>query len=131
METRFLGSRKAKLWTYLFLALLLIIGILVANLALVNPEAAREGVDFVAGLPNWAFPVIAFAVGSFFYWIGLKVETDWPEFFGAFLIAGALAAAELMLGWKHFELGGIVVLPYVFPVALFVVLLIVGMVKSK
>jgi hypothetical protein len=131
METRFLGSRKAKLWTFMFLGLLLVVGILVANYVLVDPDGARRKVDFIAGLPSWAFPLIGFGVGALFYWVGLKVETDWPEFLGALLIAASFAAVQWMIGWEHFELGGLTVIPYILPVFLFLVLLIISMVKSR
>jgi uncharacterized integral membrane protein len=131
METQFLGKRKAKLWTYLFLAVLLIVVILVVNLALVDPEAMHTGVHFVAGLPSWAFPLIGIGVGAFLFWIGLKVETDWPELFGAVLIAGGVAAGELMIGWDRFALGGLAFIPYAIPVAVFLILLIIAVAKSK
>ncbi len=131
MERRFLGSRKAKLWTFLFLGILLVGGILIANFALVNPDAARAGADTIAGLPSWAFPIISFVIGALIYWIGLKVETDWPELLGALLIAGSVAAAQILIGWQHFELGGLAVIPYVLPVAVFIILVIISMVKSR
>ena len=131
MERRFMGSRKAKMWTYLIFGIVIIIGVLIANFAFDNPELARNGVDAFLGLPNWAFPSIVFVVGAFIFWLGLKMETDWPEFFGAFLIGSAIVAAEIMLGWEKFQLGGITVIPYILPPLVFLVLIIVGMVKSK
>jgi hypothetical protein len=131
METQFLGSRKAKLWTYLILGLLLVVTLLIVNFALVNPDAAQRGFDAVLGLPAWAFPAVAGAVGLVLYWVGLKIETDWPELLGAVLIAGSVAAAQVMLGWNHFELGGIALVPYVIPIVLFLVLLVIAMAKSR
>lgn len=131
VEKEYLGKKRAKIWTYVFLGVLLIVAIVVANFALTNPETAREGAKSFLGLPRWAFPAIVAAVGAFLYWIGLKVETDRPEAIGAMMIAGSLAAAEVMIGWNKFAVGGLVVIPYILPIALLVVLLIVGIVKSK
>lgn len=131
MERRFLGSRKAKIWTYLILGIVIIVGVLIANFAIDNPELARNGVDAFLGLPNWAFPAILFVVGAFIFWLGLKMETDWPEFIGSFLIGSSVLTAEVMLGWEKFQLGGITVIPYILPPLVFLVLIIVGMVKSK
>ena len=75
------------------------------------------------------FATIGFALGALIYWLGLKVETDWPEAIGAFLISGSVAALELILGWRHFELG-LVVVPYIIPLVVFVGLLMYGMKKS-
>lgn len=131
MEKRFLGSSKAKLWTYLVIFALLIVGALVINFAIVNPELAEDGVSKFLGLPGWAFPVIGAALGALIYWLGLKVETDWPEFIGALLISGAILTAEIMVGWEKFELGGIAAIPFIIPPVVLVVLFGVGMVKSK
>ena len=57
------------------------------------------------------------------------VETDWPGAVGAFLVSAAVAAGEFMIGWRHFEFG-IVVLPYVLPILVFVILLMFGMRRS-
>jgi hypothetical protein len=65
------------------------------------------------------------------FWLGLKVETDWPEAFGALLVAGAVAMGEFLLGWKRFELGGLFVVPYVIPLAIFLALLGYSMMKSR
>lgn len=130
-ETEYMGGRKGKVWTYLILLAVLVVGVIVANFALSNPELAKQGVKSIAGLPSWAFAVIAFVAGVGIFWLGLKIETDWPEAVGAFLIAGSIAAGEMLIGWDRFALGGLKVLPYVFPVAVFLILLMVGMVKSK
>lgn len=131
VEREYMGGSKAKLWTYLILFGVLMVGVVVANFALSNPEMAQNGVDKFLGMPSWAFPLIATAVGSLVYWLGLKVETDWPEALGATMIAGSIAAGEVMIGWNKFMLGGLGVLPYVFPAVVFLVLLGYGMVKSK
>jgi len=131
VEREFMGGKRSKIWTYLILFGVLIVGVLIANFALSNPELARNGVDKFLGLPGWAFPIIIGFVGAVVYWLGLKVETDWPEALGAFLIAGAVAAGEIMIGWNKFQLGGLTVLPYIIPAAVFLVLLGFGMTRSR
>jgi len=128
-EPAYMGRSRAKIWTYLILAVVLVIGAVIANAAFSNPELARNGVKTFLGLPSWALAAIIGVVGAGIYWMGLKVETDWPEFLGAFLIAGSVAAAEFILGWTQFELG-LVVLPYIIPIAVFVILLMIGIKKS-
>jgi hypothetical protein len=129
IEKEFGGKKRASVWTYLILAVLLIAGAVVVNLVVKNPETARETVNRVIGLPHWALATIALVVGAFIYWIGLKVETDWPEYIGAFIIAGAVTAFEFIIGWEKLEFG-LVVIPYVIPLLVFVVLIIVAMKKS-
>ncbi len=130
-EREFMGRKKAKLWTYLIFGTVLALGILLANFAVVNPALARRGVDYVLGLPAGAFPVIAGVVGALIYVLGLKIETDWPEALGALLIAGAVAWGEFLIGWDRFVVGGLAVTPYVIPLLTFLVLLMVGMLKSR
>lgn len=126
-----MGGNKAKMWTYLILAVVLILGIVVANFALSNPELARNGMDAFMGMPPWAFPLIVVVVGLLIYWMGLKLETDWPEGLGALLIAGALAWGEIMLGWEKFQLGGMVVVPYVIPLVVFLGLMGYSIARSR
>jgi hypothetical protein len=130
-ETEYLGGRKAKIWTYLIFAVLLVAMAIVANVAIKDPDVLTSGVQAFLGLPRWAFPVIAGALGLVIYWFGLRIETDWPEALGAFLVAGAVAAAQFMLGWDRFAIGGLAVIPYAIPVLVFVILLMVGIVKSR
>jgi hypothetical protein len=129
IEKEFAGKKRASVWTYLILAVLLLIGAVVANLVIKNPEAAKRVTESIAGLPAWGLALIVLALGMFIYWIGLKVETDWPEFMGAFLIAGAITWLELIIGWDRMSLG-LVVLPYAIPILVFVVLIIVAMKRS-
>lgn len=129
-EREFMGGRKSKMWTYLILMLLLVIGALVFNLVFNDPTMAKNGIRTFLGLPGWALAAVTFVVGALVFWLGLKVETDWPEAIGAFMIAASVAAFEVIIGWKRFDVGGVFVLPYILPIAVFVVLLMVGMKKS-
>lgn len=131
MEKEYMGSGRAKMWTYLILALVLVLGTVVANFALTSPETAREGVDAFVGLPPYAFPSIAIGVGSLIFLVGLRLETDWPEGIGALLVSGGVAGGEILLGWENFELGGLVVVPYVIPVAIFLVMMGYSIARSR
>ena len=124
-----MGGQKSKMWTYLILMVVLITIVIVINVVWKNPEAAREGFKSFFGLPSWALATVTFLVGAIVFWLGLKIETDWPEAFGAFLIAASVAWFELIAGWSKFELG-LVVVPYVIPLAVFALLLMYGMKKS-
>ena len=128
-EREFLGGRKAKMWTYLILMVMLIVIVLAINMVWKNPTAMKEGFRTFIGLPSWALASIAFVVGVLIFWGGLKVETDWPEAIGAFLISASVAGFELIVGWSRFEIG-LVVIPYLIPLLVFVVLLMVGIRKS-
>jgi hypothetical protein len=130
-ENEYLGGKKAKLWTYIILLAVLIAGVLVVNFALKNPELAETGIESFLGLPSWVFPIITAVIGILVFWLGLKIESDWPEALGALLIAGSVAAGEIMIGWNTFALGGLVVVPYVIPVLTFLILLAIGMNKSR
>jgi hypothetical protein len=121
-EREFLGKHKDKLWTYLILMVLLLVIVIVLNFVWKDPDTARDGVKHFFGLPGWALGTITFLVGAIIYWLGLKVETDWPEALGAMLIAGSVVAFEFMIGWSKFELG-LVVVPYIIPILVFVILL--------
>jgi hypothetical protein len=131
LEREFMGGKRSKIWTYLILFGVLIVGVLVANFALSNPDLAKNGVDKFLGLPGFAFPIIIGLVGFVVYWLGLKVETDWPEALGALMIAGSVAAGEIMIGWNKFQLGGMTVVPYIIPAVVFLVLLGFGMTRSR
>jgi len=58
VETEYMGGRKAKLWTYMILMAVLVIGAVIANFAVKNPELAEKGVESFMGLPRWAFPTL-------------------------------------------------------------------------
>ncbi len=129
-EKEFLGGRKGKMWTYLIFLGVLIVGALVANLVFSNPTVAKDGVKTFFGLPSWALALVAFIVGASIFWVGLKLETDWPEALGAFLVAGSVVAGEVLIGWERFNVGGMFVVPYLLPIAVFLVMLMYGMKKS-
>ena len=131
MEKEYMGGGRAKLWTYFIGAIAVLVIALVANFALSNPETAKHGVKSFLGMPGWAFPIVTGVIGVLVYWMGLKIETDWPEAIGAFLIAGSVCTAEIMIGWKKFALGGMAVVPYIIPFVVFLLLLMYGMTKSK
>jgi len=130
-EREFMGRKKAKLWTYLIFGTLLVLGVLLANFALMNPDLTRRSVDSFLGLPSWAFPVIAGVAGVLIYMLGLRIETDWPEALGALLIAGSVAWAEFLIGWDRFVVAGLAVTPYAIPLLTFLGLLMMGIVKSR
>jgi hypothetical protein len=130
-EREFMGRKKAKLWTYLIFGTLLVLGVLLANFALVNPDLTRRSVDSFLGLPSWTFPVIAGVAGVLIYMLGLRIETDWPEALGALLIAGSVAWAEFLIGWDRFVVAGLAVTPYAIPLLTFLGLLMMGIVKSR
>ena len=129
-EREFMGGGRSKMWTYLILMVLLVAIALVINLVWKNPDAARNGVKTFLGLPAWALATVAFVVGALIFWFGLKIETDWPEAIGAFIISGSVAAFEIIVGWNKFAFGGIVVIPYLLPLVVFVLLLMYGLRKS-
>lgn len=129
VEREYMGRGRSRIWTYLILMVVLIGVVVAVNLVWKSPDTAREGVKSFLGLPGWSLATIAFLAGAIIFWLGLRMETDWPEALGAFLIAGSAAAAEIVVGWEKFELG-LVVVPYLIPIAIFVLLLMYGMKKS-
>lgn len=131
IEKEFLGGKKSKMQTYLIFGVLLVLAVVIGNLAFNNPDAAKNGVSTFLGLPGWAFPVIMLVIGAVVFWLGTKLETDWPEAIGALLIAAAVFIGEIMVGWDTFAPAGIFVLPYIIPIAVFFILLFYGLQKSK
>jgi len=129
-EREFMGGQKSKMWTYLILMGLLIAIVVVINVVWKNPTGAKEGFKSFLGMPSWALATVCFVAGAIIFWVGLKIETDWPEAIGAFLISASVVAFELMLGWSKLELGGLFVVPYLIPLFVFVLLLMYGMKKS-
>lgn len=130
-EHDFLGKHRDKMWTYFILLAFLIGIVVVLNLVWQDPHRASEGMKSFVGLPAWALATVTFIVGALLFTLGLKVEPDWPEAVGAFLIAASAAWFEIIVGWKHFDLGGLFVIPYLIPVVLFLLLLMYGIRNSK
>lgn len=120
-------KQKGKVWTYLIMAMVLVAVVVVVNLVWNNPKGAEEGIKHFMGLPGWALAAITGAVGILIFWGGLHVEPEWPEAFGAILVGGALAAFEIIIGWNRFDLGGIVVIPYLLPLVVVVVMMMYAM----
>ncbi|HEY4180977.1 MAG TPA: hypothetical protein VGM90_29240 [Kofleriaceae bacterium] len=130
VEREFMGKSKSRVWTYLILMVVLIGVALLINVVWLDPGRASAGMHSFIGLPAWALATITFLIGAVIFWLGLKMETDWPEAIGAFLISGAVVWFELIVGWHRVALGGVVVIPYVLPIVVFVGLLIYGMKRS-
>ena len=129
-EREFMGGQKSRMWTYLILMVVLIGLVILFNVAWKDPALMRDGFKHFMGLPAWALATVTFVAGAIIFWIGLKIETDWPEAIGAFLISASVVAFELMLGWNKLQLGGLFVVPYIIPLVVFVLLLMYGMKKS-
>jgi hypothetical protein len=130
VEKEFMGKGRSKVWTYLIFMVLLVIIAVVVNVVWNNPTSAREGMSSFFGLPSYTLALVLFLVGSIIFWLGLKMETDWPEGIGAFMITLAVTWGEFIIGWSRFDLGGIVVLPYLIPILTFALLLIYAMKRS-
>jgi hypothetical protein len=130
VEREFMGKGRSKVWTYLILMVVLVAVVVVINVVWLDPGRASAGMKSFLGLPSWALATITFVVGAIVFWLGLKMETDWPEAIGAFLISASVAWGELIIGWNTLALGGVVVIPYIIPVAVFAGLLMYGMKKS-
>lgn len=124
-----MGGQRSKIWTYLILMAVLVTIVLVINLVWKDPTAASNSFKSFLGLPGWALATVLFLLGAIVFWFGLKIETDWPEAFGAFLIAASVAWFEYIAGWSKFELG-LVVVPYLIPLVVFLLLLMYGLKKS-
>lgn len=130
-EHDFLGEHKDKIWTYLILLFLLIAIVITINFVWKNPASAQHAFHSFLGLPGWALALVLFGGGALVFWLGLKVEPDWPEAIGAFMISGSVAWLELIVGWKRLDLGGLVVIPYLVPVIVFLLLLAYGVRNSR
>jgi hypothetical protein len=129
-ERQFMGGQKSRVWTYLILMVVLVAIVILINVVWKNPETASQTFKGFLGLPGWALATVTFLVGAIVFWLGLKIETDWPEAMGAFLIAASVTWFEYIAGWSKFTLGGLFVVPYVIPLVVFALLLMYGMRKS-
>jgi hypothetical protein len=130
-RARAMNQRRMKSFNYLLFGLLLVVTVLVSNFALVNPEVAERGIAAFLGLPRWAFPTLALTIGMVVFAVGLQSRADWPEALGAFLIAGSVMGAELIFGLDHFAWFGLAAVPYILPFTTFLVLLMIGLAKSR
>ena len=130
-EHDFLGAHRDKVWTYFLLLAVLIAIVVVLNLVWKNPETAHASLHRFFGLPGWALSAVLFLAGALIFWVGLKVEPDWPEAIGAFCMAGSVTWFEVIVGWRHFDVGGLVVLPYLIPVVVFLALLMYAIRNSR
>lgn len=130
VEREFMGKGRSRVWTYLILMILLVGIVVVINLTWKNPDGMRDGVKSFFGLPGWSLATVTFLIGAVVFWLGLKMETDWPEAIGAFLVAAAITWFEYIVGFERFALGGLIVIPYIIPVLAFALLLVYGMKKS-
>jgi hypothetical protein len=119
--------QKSKVWTYIIMAMVLVLVVIIVNVVWNNPARAEQGIKHFLGLPGWALASITAVVGMLVYWGGLHVEPEWPEAFGAAIIGGSVAWFELIVGWKRFDFGGLIVVPYVIPLVAFLLLLAYAM----
>src|SRR5438105_4429270 len=113
-------EHKGKMWTYLIFMAGLVGLVILINVVWKNPVRAQEGLKHFLGLPASVLASIAFLAGAVIFWLGLKIEPDWPEAIGGFLISGAIAWFEIIVGWNKFDFGGLVVIPYLIPLLVFV-----------
>ncbi len=130
MEKEFMGKGRSKVWTYLIFMILLVIAAVIVNVVWNDPTSAREGMSTFFGLPSYTLALVLFLVGAIVFWLGLKMETDWPEGIGAFMITAAVIWGQFIIGWSKFDLGGLVVLPYLIPILVFSTLMIYAMKRS-
>ena len=124
-------EHKDKMWTYLIFMFLFVGIIVLVNVVWKNPSAVGESMKHFLGLPGWLLALVTAAVGALIFWLGLKMEPDWPEAIGAFLIAGAIAWLEWIVGWNKFDVGGLIVIPYLIPIVVFVLLLVYAVRNSR
>ncbi len=130
VEREFMGKGRSKVWTYLIFMVLLIIIAVVVNVVWNDPTGAKNSFGTFFGLPSYTLALVLFLAGTLIFWLGLKMETDWPEGIGAFMVTFAITWGELIIGWSKFDLGGLVVLPYRIPILVFATLMIYAMKRS-
>lgn len=124
-------EHRDKMWTYLIFMFLLVGIVVLVNVVWKNPSAVGESLKHFMGLPGWLLATIMALVGALIFWLGLKMEPDWPEAVGAFLVAGAITWFELIVGWGKFDIGGLVVVPYLIPLVVFVLMLMYAVRNSR
>lgn len=120
-------KQKSKVWTYLIMIMVLVGVVILINVVWNDPHRAENGIKEFFGLPSWALATITFVIGALVFWGGLKVEPEWPEALGAILIGASVAAFEIIIGWNRFDLGGMVVIPYLIPLVVVVGLMMYAM----
>ncbi len=130
-EQRFLGMRKDKLWTFVIVGILLVGTFVALNYTIGNYESAKSGINKFLSLPGWVFPIIIGLVGLVVFWLGLKIEADWPEVLGAGLIALATGVGEIMIGWKKFAVNDMTIIPIAIPIGVFLIFIVIGMLRSR
>jgi len=124
-------EHKDKMWTYLIF-MFLFVGIIIAiNVVWKNPSGAESAFKDFLGLPSYVLALVLLLLGALVFWVGLKMEPDWPEALGAAMIAGSIAWCEKIVGWSHFDFGGLVVIPYLIPLFVFVLLLMYAVRNSR
>ncbi|MEO8703569.1 MAG: hypothetical protein ABI867_26205, partial [Kofleriaceae bacterium] len=79
VEREFMGKGRSRVWTYLILMFLLVAIVVVINLVWNDPSGARAGMKSFFGLPSYLLALVMFLAGTIIFWLGLKIETDWPE----------------------------------------------------
>lgn len=124
-------EHKDKMWTYLIFIFLFVGVVVLVNVVWKNPSAVGSSLKSFLGLPGWLLALVLAAIGALVFWLGLKMEPDWPEAVGAVLIAAAVTWLELIVGWNVFSIGGLVVIPYLIPVIVFVLLLVYAVRNSR
>ena len=129
-ESRFMANIRNKLWSILIIGVLLVGAFVLLRYVIMSPDKARAGYSTIAGLPGWATPIIMSLIGAGLFWVGLRIRSDWPELIGSGLIAGAVGVTEMKIGWHKFAIGSSFT-PILIPAAVFVVLVIVGQIRSR
>ncbi|HTR54232.1 MAG TPA: hypothetical protein VMJ10_26250 [Kofleriaceae bacterium] len=124
-------EHKDKMWTYLIFAFLFVGIIIAINVVWKNPSGAESAFKNFLGLPSYVLALVLLLLGALIFWVGLKMEPDWPEALGAAMIAGSIAWFEKIVGWSHFDFGGLVVIPYLIPLFAFVLLLMYAVRNSR
>jgi hypothetical protein len=114
---------KSKTVTYV-VSMVVLIGILVlANIVWKDPKSAQHGMRKLIGLPSGVLAAGLAVLGLIVFWIGLHMRSDWPEGLGALMVSGAIAWGEFVIGWKKFDVGGLLVVPYIIPLVVYPIML--------
>lgn len=117
--------------TYVRFLLLLVGAIGGALLVRAYPDLAWNQLEWVRAQPQWLFAGFTGALGLVMFRLGIDLSRDWPVGLGAALAAGSLAAGVALAGSRRFIIGGNPDSPYLIPVGLLVVLLVIGAVRLR